>query len=92
MTKEEYLTRECHKTCGEGICDVNCPHLRDLAKAWDACEKENKKQLTLLAAKILESLGAGLPSCYYEAMEKVSLEAIADTVVARIRVTKINKD
>lgn len=48
MTKVEYLTRECHKTCGEGICDVNCPNLRDMANAWDACEQSLKERATAL--------------------------------------------
>ena len=48
MTRKEYLTRECHATCGEGICDVNCPHLLDLAKAWDACEQSLKQRATEL--------------------------------------------
>lgn len=54
--------------------------------------KSNKRAQVLLVAKILEPLGAGLPSCYYEAMEEQSLEKIADIAVNRIKNTKIQKD
>lgn len=64
--------------------------IEDSLKEQKAIDDEVcSRSLVLLAAKILEPLGAGLPSCYYESMEKSTLEEIADIVVKRVRNTKM---
>lgn len=51
---------------------------------------KSNKAIVKYTARILDGMGVGLPSAYYESMELMKLDEITDIAIRRLRSTKTN--